>query len=112
MSLLVRNLRGSRSPRVEWERPAALVAVLLRTRMLPRMSARAPRYANAGNARAVGYDLRPARRGLFSIGPIVLRFGDPFGLVTSESTAGETEQLVVTPEVVLLGEDRPGRACG
>lgn len=104
VQLHVRNLRGSRSPRVEWSDLVPWPPYASEPGILPRMSARAPRYANAGNARLVGYDLRPPRRGLFAIGPLALRFGDPFGLVVSEHTSGETAQLVVTPEVVPLGE--------
>jgi uncharacterized protein (DUF58 family) len=104
VSLLVRNLRGSRSPRVEWSDLLPWAPFESEPGVLPALAARAPRYANAGNARTVSYDLRPPRRGLFPIGPLAVRFADPFGLVTSEHTAGETSQLVVTPEVVPLGE--------
>lgn len=104
VALHVHNLRGSRSPRVEWSDLVPWSPYQSEPGILPRMAARAPRYANAGNTRTVTYDLRPPRRGLFAIGPLALRFGDPFGLVVSEHTAGDTAQLVVTPEVVPLGE--------
>lgn len=104
VSVQVRNLRGSRTPRVEWSDLLPWAPYESEPGILPRLAARAPRYANAGNARTVSYDLRPPRRGVFAVGPIALRFGDPFGLVASEQAEGETEQLTVTPEVVPLGE--------
>lgn len=104
VSLHVRNRRNSRSPRVEWSDLLPWPPFESQPGVVPRLAARAPRYAAAGNTRTVHYDLRPPRRGVFAVGPLALRFGDPFGMVVDEHTAGDTDQLVVTPEVVALGE--------
>ncbi|MDF1479607.1 DUF58 domain-containing protein [Leifsonia sp. H3M29-4] len=58
----------------------------------------------AGRTLQLDYELRPPRRGVFGIGPLVIEFGDPFGLVVARIEAGGGDELVVTPEVVALGE--------
>jgi uncharacterized protein (DUF58 family) len=68
---------------------------------LPRMTARGSRFAR-GSIRTLRYSLTPPRRGVFEIGPCVLRFGDAFGLAHSVSFAGASAPLIVTPEVTPL----------
>ena len=73
--------------------------------VLPRLSARAPRYANAGNARA--RVVRPrGRRGGGCSRSGRCRCGSPTrsGWSPASTPPGETSQLIVTPEVVPLGE--------
>ena len=58
----------------------------------------------SARAMQLDYDLHPPRRGVFGIGPLVVEFGDPFGLVVSTIELGGSDELIVTPEVVPLGE--------
>jgi uncharacterized protein (DUF58 family) len=46
------------------------------------------------------------RRGVYELGPLTLRWGDPFGLTRREATLAETYQLVVHPKVEQV-TDRP-----
>lgn len=55
-----------------------------------------------GSAVLVDYVLDPPRRGVFEIGPLVVDFGDPFGLASGELVVGERQKLVVTPAVAVL----------
>ena len=71
---------------------------------LPSLRPRGARYATRGNAIALGYELRPPRRGIFAIGPLGVELADPFGMARSWLVAGEPQQIVVTPEVVALGD--------
>jgi uncharacterized protein (DUF58 family) len=48
----------------------------------------------------VDYRLDPPRRGVFEIGPLVVDYGDPFGMAAGEIVVGERQKLVVTPAVV------------
>lgn len=52
--------------------------------------------------RDVTYDVRPAIRGRYSIGPLTVRVTDPFGLVELRRAFSEVGTLIVTPTVVRL----------
>lgn len=44
------------------------------------------------------------KRGLYTVGPTEIRFGDPFGLIEITLTAKETKDILVTPPIVPLRE--------
>jgi uncharacterized protein (DUF58 family) len=52
------------------------------------------------------------RRGLYPIGPFVVEYEDPFGLVNSVRSVGEADRLVVVPEVAELPVGGPELADG
>lgn len=54
------------------------------------------------NAVLMNYVLAPPRRGVFEIGPLVVDFGDPFGLASGELVVGDLQKLVVTPALAIL----------
>ncbi|MFC4335634.1 DUF58 domain-containing protein [Salininema proteolyticum] len=57
----------------------------------------------------VSYSIAPAARGLFQIGPLHLRTGDPFGTVRAAKVVPVLDDLVVTPQVWRLdGSDVMG----
>jgi hypothetical protein len=62
--------------------------------------------------RAVDYELGPPRRGLYPIGPFVVQFEDPFGMVNAVLALGEPDRLVVVPDVVELPAGGPTLADG
>ena len=66
----------------------------------------------AKRVRAVDYELLPPRRGLFPIGPFVVEYEDPFGMVNAVLAVGEADRLVVVPEVVELPAGGPTLADG
>ncbi len=59
---------------------------------------------DAGGTVDLFYNFVPARRGVFEIGPLVVRNSDPFGLSRGEFDVGGTHRVVVAPELVDLGE--------
>lgn len=63
-------------------------------------------------ARAVDYELLPPQRGLYPIGPFVVEYEDPFGMVNAVLAVGEADRLVVVPEVVELPAGGPTLADG
>ncbi|MFK0403601.1 DUF58 domain-containing protein [Microbacterium sp. NPDC090225] len=50
----------------------------------------------------LGYRITGVRRGVWPIGPLVLRTVDPFGLAQREQEFGETRTVTVVPEVFAL----------
>ena len=66
----------------------------------------------AKRVRAVDYELLPPRRGLFPIGPFVVEYEDPFGMVNAVLAVGEADRLVVVPDVVELPPGGPTLADG
>lgn len=55
----------------------------------------------------IGYELHPPRRGLFPIGPLVVEYSDPFGMVRSLCAVGSADRLTVVPAVVDLPDGGP-----
>jgi hypothetical protein len=62
--------------------------------------------------RAVDYELFPPRRGLYPIGPFVVEYEDPFGMVNAVLAVGEADRLVVVPDIVELPPGGPTLADG
>lgn len=48
------------------------------------------------------HQLRCTHRGVFPLPPVVVRAGDPFGVIEKEETLGDEQELVVYPRVVPL----------
>jgi uncharacterized protein (DUF58 family) len=70
-------------------------------------AARVP-VATLDSGESVGhhYSLTCRRRGAYSLGPLVAKWGDPFGLTQREVVLAEPVELLVHPAVDLV-EDRP-----
>ena len=51
----------------------------------------------------LGYSLRPSLRGVYDIGPLDVRYTDPFGLAVGRLAVGSSQSLYVVPVVVPLG---------
>lgn len=56
---------------------------------------------------AIDYEVHPPRRGLFPIGPLVVEYSDPFGMVRSLTAVGSADRLTVVPAVVDLPDGGP-----
>ena len=72
---------------------------------LPSLVPRRPYSARRGALTRLRYELLPPRRGVFRIGPMLVDFSDPFGLADGALTAGSSDSLIVTPDVVALADD-------
>jgi uncharacterized protein (DUF58 family) len=61
---------------------------------------------DAGESAGQGYTLHCWRRGVYQLGPLTARWGDPFGLTEREAVLAETFELLVHPAVEPV-TDRP-----
>ncbi len=50
------------------------------------------------------YSVRGVRRGIWTLGPLVLRTGDPFGLAERRQNVGETRSITVVPQLIPVPE--------
>jgi len=48
------------------------------------------------------YSFTPARRGIFSVGPVSATWSDPFGLTTQQQTLADATPMIVHPQVELV----------
>lgn len=55
-----------------------------------------------GDALSLRYDLTGMRRGISTLGPLILRTVDPFGLAQREQAFGDTRTITVIPQSVAL----------
>ncbi|MBC7590950.1 MAG: DUF58 domain-containing protein [Salinibacterium sp.] len=104
VTLHVRNLATVPSLRAQWWDSVPWGEGRTADAILPVMQPRGARYNNRGNAATIEYDLRPPRRGIFPIGPFIVRLGDAFGFASATYPIGDTQDVVVTPEVITLAE--------
>lgn len=63
---------------------------------------------------ALRYDLEGVRRGVSTLGPLLLRCADPFGLAQREQEFGDTRTITVIPQTVALAplQTKVGAAGG
>lgn len=56
--------------------------------------------------RDVTYEITPALRGRYRLGPLTVRIADPFGMIELQRSFSATSTLIVTPTVVRLASVR------
>ncbi len=56
---------------------------------------------------SIEYVVHPPRRGVFTVGPLVLESSDPFGMVRAHEAVGAADRLTVVPAVVPLAAGGP-----
>ncbi len=102
VSLVVRNIGRRASFSARWRDQASHGVLVPEDALLPALG----RYrggADGGDDTArLEYTLRPRRRGIYDIGPLLLSMSDPFGLARAERQVGEPHDLIVTPRVTAL----------
>jgi uncharacterized protein (DUF58 family) len=80
--------------------------LLLAEEQLPYVLGVRPRFVvdrmAAGRRRSLGYVVRSDVRGRFTVGPLLVRLRDPFGLVELNRTFTSSTSLVVVPRIVPL----------
>ena len=83
------------------------LAVLRFEESLPRELGRRPRFTMHTTAgkwrRSVNYPMAGSARGRYTVGPLLVRASDPFGLARLDRRFSSTTQVLVTPRVVPLG---------
>lgn len=62
--------------------------------------------AEPGTVNAVNYQICARRRGAYQVGPLIVRWGDPFGLTRREAVLSEPVEVLVHPSTENV-EDRP-----
>ncbi|HWM32749.1 MAG TPA: DUF58 domain-containing protein, partial [Pseudolysinimonas sp.] len=107
VTVRVRNVGSSASTPLLWND-----AIPWQQPMAPHELDAIPIGSAARRIRSVEYDLHPVRRGLYPIGPFVVEYEDPFGMVDSVLAVGEADRLVVVPDVVELPPGGPTLADG
>lgn len=107
VTVRVRNVGSSASTPLLWND-----AIPWAQPMAPHELGAIPIGSAARRMRAVDYELQPPRRGLYPIGPFVVEYEDPFGMVNSVQAVGEADRLVVVPAVVELPPGGPTLADG
>jgi uncharacterized protein (DUF58 family) len=58
------------------------------------------------------YRIRARRRGVITLGPAIVDFGDPLGLARRNMSVGRTDELIVSPEWVPIALPVPERCAG
>ena len=101
VTLTVHNRAASRSMPARWWDAVPWPPYTTPAGRLPALEGRSRRFG-ARNRASVSYDIVAPRRGVIPIGPLTVEVGDPFGMATATTTAGEPRPLVVTPAVVPL----------
>lgn len=84
------------------------LAVLKFEESLPRELGRRPRFTihsiRPTWTRAISYPMTGLARGRYTVGPLLVRATDPFGLAKVDRRFKTTQQVLVTPRIVPLGE--------
>ncbi|MEO8261425.1 MAG: DUF58 domain-containing protein [Pseudolysinimonas sp.] len=107
VTVRVRNVGSSASTPLLWN-DAIPWAQPMEPQELPAISIGSA----ARRVRAVDYELHPQRRGLYPIGPFVIEYEDPFGMVNALLAVGEADRLIVVPDIVELPTGGPTLADG
>jgi uncharacterized protein (DUF58 family) len=107
VTVRVRNVGSSASTPLLWND-----AIPWTQPMAPHELGAIPIGSATRRVRAVDYELQPPRRGLYPIGPFVVEYEDPFGMVNAVMAVGEADRLVVVPDVVELPLGGPTLADG
>jgi uncharacterized protein (DUF58 family) len=107
VTVRVRNVGSSTSTPLLWND-----AIPWTQPMTPHELPSIPIGSASKRVRAVDYELHPQRRGLYPIGPFVVEYEDPFGMVNAVRQVGEADRLIVVPDVVELPAGGPTLADG
>ncbi|PPL18999.1 DUF58 domain-containing protein [Microterricola pindariensis] len=102
VSLTVRNIGRRASFGARWRDQADDGIQVPDGALLPALGRYQPGQGGGEDTARLEYTLRPRRRGVYDIGPLVLGMVDPFGLAYAERPVGEPHDLIVTPRVSAL----------
>lgn len=102
VSLRLHNAGSATTPAVLWND-----AIPWRESQEPQLLAPIRIGSVARRTAVIDYEVHPPRRGLFPIGPLVVEYSDPFGMVRSLTAVGSADRLTVVPAVVDLPDGGP-----
>jgi uncharacterized protein (DUF58 family) len=108
----VRNLALSRTVAAHWRDRLPWAPWSSDPGDLPSLAPAGIRFAQRGNTTSLRYTMRPPQRGIYEVGPLLVSYGDPFGIVEGESAIAGVQTVVVTPELVELSDAGLGFAAG
>ncbi len=100
----VGNLSSSRSAEANWRDSWPWHPYATEPARLPALQPTGPRFADRGSSAQFRYSVTPPTRGVYAVGPMLVDFGDPFGLAEGALVAGRREALTVTPAIATLAE--------
>ena len=99
VAVQVRNLASVSLPGLRWRDVAAGGITVPAVQPLPVLGPARRGRGPGSDTASVSYQVRPLRRGVYAVGPLMLGRADPFGLAYSEWPAGAPHDLTVTPTV-------------
>jgi uncharacterized protein (DUF58 family) len=99
VALSVQNWGMAPTPAADWFEEAAAPLTRSPVSTLPSLPAFRALETDTPRVSTVRYLIESPPRGQHSIGPLWVRFSDPFGLATRRFSVGGTDVLTVTPEV-------------
>jgi uncharacterized protein (DUF58 family) len=102
VTLQVRNLSGQTLTGLHWRDTADGRIAVPDAQPLRTLGPTRPGPPSASDTAVVSYQLRPAKRGSYPIGPVLLGRVDPFGLAYGEWPVGTPHDLTVTPRITPL----------
>ncbi len=102
VTLRVRNSGTVTTPSVLWND-----AIPWHEQQAPNALGPVPIRPASARTVTLGYELHPHRRGLYPIGPLVVEFGDPFGMARASTACGDVDRLTVVPPISALPEGGP-----
>jgi uncharacterized protein (DUF58 family) len=102
VSLQLRNLSAVAVSGLRWRDTAAGGMEVPAAQPLRTLGAARPGRPTSTDTAVAGYAVRPARRGSYPIGPVLLGRVDPFGLAYGEWPVGTPHDLTVTPRITQL----------
>lgn len=102
VTIQIRNLAPSPLLGLRWRDTAAQGVPVPPSQPLRALAPGRGGRPTAADTVEVSYQLQPARRGVYPVGPLMLGRSDPFGLAYSEWPVGAPHDLTVTPRVTPL----------
>jgi uncharacterized protein (DUF58 family) len=102
VTLQLRNLSAVAVSGLRWRDTADAGVDVPDGQPLRALGAARPGRPTATDTSVASYPVRPARRGSYPIGPVLLGRVDPFGLASGEWPVGTPHDLTVTPRVTPL----------
>ncbi|KJC65427.1 DUF58 domain-containing protein [Agreia bicolorata] len=102
VSLSVQNWGIATTPAALWHDEAASPLISSPTDTLPPLPAFRSLETGTPRVTTARYLIESPRRGQHEVGPLWIRFSDPFGLATRRFAVGGTDVLTVTPDVETL----------
>lgn len=102
VTIQIQNLAPAPLLGLRWRDTAARGADVPPSQPLRGLAPARVRRPGATDTARVSYQVRPPRRGVYPIGPLMVGRTDPFGLAYSEWPVGSPHDLTVTPAVTPL----------